>query len=113
MIEICFKANSPAELKLLIRDYMSEPEPLPLVEVPEIKPVITQEQMEVNVANAPAHELPPVPTLEEVRAALKSLRDRKGVAKVKEILKAYGAEDLPGLAPENYLGVIDRANVEV
>ena len=47
-----------------------------------VEPVITQERMEENIANAPVHEEPPVPTLEEVRAALKKLRDKKGAAVV-------------------------------
>lgn len=79
----------------------------------EVKPVITQERMEENIANAPVHEEPPVPTLEEVRAALKKLRDKKGATAVKEILKEYGADSLPELKEEDYLIVRDRALAEV
>ena len=78
-----------------------------------VEPVITQERMEENIANAPVHEEPPVPTLEEVRAALKKLRDKKGAAVVKEILKEYGADSLPELKEEDYLIVRDRALAEV
>ena len=79
----------------------------------EIKPVLTQEKMEELKATAPEHELPPVPTLEEVRAALKGLRDRKGSAAVKSLLKEYGADSLPDLKEEDYLVVRDRAIAEV
>ena len=89
----------------------AEPEKLP--EPQEIKPVLTQAQMEENVAKAPAHELPPQPTLEEVRAALKELKDRKGTDAVKRLLKDYGANNVPELKPEDYLGAIDRARTEV
>lgn len=85
----------------------------PVEEPKEIKPVLTQEQMEENIRKAPIHEEPPQPTLEEVRAAMKELRDRKGPDAVKEILKAYGAKTVPDLKPEDYLGARDRALTEV
>lgn len=87
-----------------------------LVGIPEpeeIKPVITQDRMEENIKNAPEHKLPEMPSLEEVRAALKSLRDRKGAEAVKAILKEYGANSVPELKEEDYLTVRDRALVEV
>ena len=80
--------------------------------VNEIKPVITQEQMAENQAKAPVHE-EPQPTIEDTRQALKALRDRKGSAAVKELLKAFHADSLPELKPEDYLSVIGRAEVEV
>lgn len=87
---------------------------VPVSEPPaEIKPVLTQEQMEENIKNAPVHEDPPQPTLEEVREAFRTLRDRKGANAVKEILKAYGAASVPELKPEDYLGARDRALTEV
>lgn len=76
-------------------------------------PVITQAQMEENVKNAPEHKLPDPPTLEEVRAAMKELRGRKGAGAVKEILKAYGVDNLTLLKPEDYAGALDRARTEV
>ena len=95
---VTFKGNEPP-------DKLPEPK--------EIKPVLTQAQMEENIKNAPEHRDPPQPSLEEVRAALKQLRDRKGSAAVKELLKAYGADSLPNLKPEDYLGARDRALMEV
>lgn len=84
------------------------------VEVPqEIKPVLTQEQMEENVKNAPIHEEPPIPTLEEVRDAFRKLRDRKGAKAVKALLESYGASSVPDLKPEDYLQARDRALTEV
>lgn len=77
------------------------------------EPVISQAQMEENIANAPAHEEPKQPTLEEVRAAMKALRDKKGAGAVRELLKAYGADSLPDLKPEDYLGALSRAQMEV
>ena len=69
--------------------------------------------MEENIQNAPVHEEPEQPTLEEVREAMKALRDRKGAGAVKELLKAYGAKSVPELKPEDYLGARDRALTEV
>lgn len=103
-----------AQLNLPVQRRVTETpveEPMPQPE--EIKPVLTQAQMEENIANAPKHEMPPQPTLEEVRAVLKELRDRKGSAAVKEILSGYGAGSLQELKPEDYLGAIDRARAEV
>ena len=53
------------------------------------------------------------PSIEEVRAALKELRDRKGSGAVRELLKAYGADSLLDLKPEDYLGALARAKTEV
>lgn len=89
----------------------------PLVEVPKEEPVrepvITQAQMAENIANAPVHEEPKQPSIEEVRAALKALRDKKGAEAVRELLKAYNADSLPSLKPEDYLGAMSRAQMEV
>lgn len=93
-----------------------KPEPDRLAQVPQnepIKPVLTQAQMEENLAKAPEHKEPPQPTLEQVREALTGLRDRKGIGAVKELLKAYSAKSVQDLKPEDYLGAIDRANTEV
>ena len=89
---------------------------LPKENIPErteIKPVISQARMEENVKNAPAHEMPPVPTLQEVRDALKQLRDKKGAEAVRAILKEYNADSVPNLKEEDYLIVRDRALAEV
>ena len=91
-------------------------EPDTLAPVPKdepIKPVLTQAQMEENLAKTPEHKEPPQPTMEQVRGALTALRDRKGVTAVKELLKAFGAKTVQDLKPEDYLGAIDRANTEV
>lgn len=79
----------------------------------EVKPVISQAQMEENQKNAPVHEEPAQPTIEEVRAALKELRDKKGREAVKELLTAFHADSLPDLKPEDYLGALARAKMEV
>ena len=83
----------------------------PVAEAP-IKPVLTQAQMEENIAKAPAHELPPIPPIEEVRKALNDLKDTKGIAAVKALLKEYGANSVPELKPECYLQIRDRAQAE-
>jgi hypothetical protein len=77
------------------------------------QPLITQAQMEENIKNAPEHKLPDPPSIEEVRAALKELRARKGADAVREILSAYGVENLTQLKPEDYAGALDRAKTEV
>jgi hypothetical protein len=70
------------------------------------------------VMSKPVEEPQPMPevkqpTLEEVRAALKELRDRKGAGAVRELLKAYGADNLTELKPEDYMGALARAKTEV
>lgn len=120
MLELTLKADTPYDLCRQMETYLSymkgntpvdlmatipaEPEP--------IKPVLTQEQMAENLANAPEHKEPPQPTLEEVRAVLKKYRDEKGVGAVKELLKAFKANSVTELQPEDYLGAIDRARAE-
>lgn len=79
----------------------------------EIKPVISMAQMEENVAKAPVHSVPKPPPIEDVRAALKDLRERKGADAVREVLKAYGAENLTELKEEDYAGAMSRATAEV
>lgn len=125
-VSINITANSVEELQEqfkvvsgLVVGYQYHPPVDTIVAVPaseppaEIKPVLTQEQMEENIKNAPTHEEPPQPTLEEVREAFRALRDKKGANAVKEILKAYGAASVPELKPEDYLGALDRALTEV
>jgi hypothetical protein len=115
MFNLKITANTADELRLKLLDMVdhlkdinvkkSEPEP--------VKPVISAAQMEENIKNAPVHELPKPPAIEEVRAALKELRDRKGPDAVREILKAYGAGTLSELKEEDYLGALARAKTEV
>lgn len=84
------------------------------VDASEVRvPVITQEQMEENVKNAPEHKLPDPPTIEEVRKALKELRARKGADAVRNVLKAYNVDSLTQLKEEDYAGAMDRALTEV
>lgn len=78
-----------------------------------IEPVLTQERMEENLANAPVHEEPKQPSLTEVRAALKAMRDKRGAEAVKALLAEYGANSVPELKEEDYLIVRDRAAAEV
>jgi len=136
MLELTIKSSSPEEMRLqllgllanfkgcnITRDDtpvdLSKIAPVekaedapPMAEVPQ-KPVVSQEEQKKNVENAPVHEEPKQPTIEEVRAALKELRDRKGSSAVKELLKAYGADSLMTLKPEDYLGALARAKTEV
>ena len=129
MIELRLQAANAEDLKNQLRELLGEQptekyhqisiEELPPFDTqteevfPEVKPVITQAQMEENVKSAPVHVVPEQPTLEEVRAALKELRDRKGSAAVKELLNAFQANSLPELKPEDYLGALARAKTEV
>ena len=84
------------------------------VDASEVRvPVITQEQMEENVKNAPEHKLPDPPTIEEVRKTLKELRARKGADAVRNVLKAYNVDSLTQLKEEDYAGAMDRALTEV
>ena len=118
MFELHLKAESPEALKLQLVGMLNLMNGVgetaaPVKETEEIKPVLTPEQMEENVKNAPVHELPPVPPVEEVRDALKRLRARKGTDAVKALLKEYNAASVPDLKEEDYLIVRDRALMEV
>jgi len=130
MLELTIKANNPEELRLQLLGMLSTFKGVNFVQngktvdttpvdgsnvgadIGDIKPVLSEEQIAENLAKAPEHEMPPVPTLEEVRAVLKTLRDRKGADAVKELLKAYSAKSVPDLKPEDYLGVVSRARLE-
>ena len=122
MFNLTIAANTAEELRLKLLDMVSklkdisvqkssEPTPAPVKE--EIKPVISMDQMEEAQANAPVHEEPKQPSIEEVRAAMKELRDKKGPNAVREILKAYNAGTMSDLKPEDYLGALARAKSEV
>ena len=122
MFNLTIAANTADELRLKLLDMVSklkdisvqkssEPAPAPVKE--EIKPVISMAQMEEAQANAPVHKEPEQPSIEEVRAAMKELRDKKGPNAVREILKAYNAGTMSDLKPEDYLGALDRAKSEV
>lgn len=117
-ITVNIVAMTAGEMKAQLAELlamMSEPVPVDtLVRAPEeIKPVISQARMEENIKNAPEHKMPEMPSLEEVRGALKALRDRKGAAAVKDLLNEYNASSVPGLKEEDYLVVRDRALAEV
>lgn len=115
MFNLTIAANTAEELRLKLLDLVNQfkdinvrrPEP------PVTKPVITQEQMEQNKQSAPEYNPPEPPPIEDVRAALKGLRERKGAAAVRELLKAYGAENLTELKVEDYAGAMSRAATEV
>ena len=122
MFNLTIAANTAEELRLKLLDMVSklkdisvqkssEPTTAPVKE--EIRPVISMDQMEEAQANAPVHEEPKQPTIEEVRAAMKELRDKKGPNAVREILKAYNAGTMSDLKPEDYLGALARAKSEV
>lgn len=122
MFNLKITANTADELRLKLLDMVDHLKDINVkkaVELPEavqaetVKPVISAAQMEENIKNAPVHELPKPPAIEEVRAALKELRDRKGPDAVREILKAYGAGTLSELKEEDYLGALARAKTEV
>ena len=114
MFNLTIAANTAEELRLKLLDLVNQfkdinvrrPEPV-------TKPVITQEQMEQNQQSAPEYKPPEPPPIEDVRAALKGLRERKGAAAVRELLKAYGAENLTELKVEDYAGAMSRAATEV
>lgn len=118
MFNLTVMAETAEELRLKVLDLVNQFKSVTVEtakpETPkEIKPVISQAQMEENVQKAPQHEAPEQPTIEEVRAAMKELRDRKGAEAVREILKAYNADNLSKLQPEDYLGALARAKTEV
>ena len=81
-------------------------------ETNEIKPVLTQDQMAQLAEEAPKHELPPIPPIEEVRAALNTMKKTRGIDAVKALLKEYDANSVPELKPEQYLQIRDRALAE-
>ena len=127
MLELSFRAATPEELRLQLLGFLAKlkditlerPDRTPIDTTPldqpveEIKPVLTMDQMAENEAKAPVHEEPKQPTLEETRAALKALKDKKGTEAVKELLKSFNVSSLTELKPEDYLGAIARAEMEV
>lgn len=116
MLELHIRGNTIEELLTQARAFIASVNLAPEITaqpVTEIRPVLTQAQMEENLKNAPKHEMPPQPTIEEVRAALKGLRDRKDSKAVKALLQTFGAESLQELKPEDYLAAMDRAKTEV
>lgn len=119
MFNLTINANTAEELRLKLLDMVNQFKLCTVqkhesTEPPkEIKPVISQAQMEENVKNAPIPQAPEQPSIEEVRTALKELRERKGAGAVRELLKAYGADSLTQLKEEDYLGALARAKTEV
>lgn len=116
MFNLSIAANTAEELRLKLLDLVNQFKTVNVTKAAEppkeIKPVISQAQMEENQKNAPEHKLPDPPSIEDVRAAMKALKDAKGASAVREILKAYGAETLSELKEEDYLGAMDRARME-
>ena len=123
MINVTIMAATPEEVRLqllgLLQQFKGitlngkkEIENPPLAEVPKEEEAPAAEEAPVT-EEASAVEETPKPKLEDVRAALKELRDRKGSGAVKELLKAFGADSLPDLKEEDYLGALARAKTEV
>ena len=69
------------------------------------------EKMPDNTENVPANT-ENVPTMEEARAALNALRQKKGAAAVREILKAHGVSSFTELDPKDYPQVMKEAAVD-
>ena len=115
MFNLTIAANTADELRLKLLDLVAHFSGISVkpTQQEEIKPVISTAQMEDNVAKAPVHSIPKPPPIEDVRAALKDLRERKGADAVREVLKAYGAENLTELKEEDYAGAMSRATAEV
>lgn len=117
MFTLNIAANTAEELRLKLLDIVDHFKLCNVQkssEAPkEIKPVIPLAQLEENVKNAPVPQAPEQPSIEEVRTALKELRERKGASAVRELLKAYGADSLTQLKEEDYLGALARAKTEV
>lgn len=126
MITVTFEAQSVEDLRSDLLKMLGkidtphtsqavECEAPPLVEVPPLDEALQVTLEPVMSKPAEPQPMPEVkrPTLEEVRAALKELRDRKGAGAVRELLKAYGADNLTELKPEDYMGALARAKTEV
>lgn len=127
MYNLTIMAATPEDLRLQLLGLLGqfngitlnskkEVENPPLVEVPkEEAPVAAEPAIEEApaVEEAPAAKETPKPKIEDVRAALKELRDRKGSGAVRELLKAFGADSLLSLKEEDYLGALARAKTEV
>lgn len=121
MIKITFEVRDPKELiahlQEMLQQFGDPPRRAKITEVETENPPLAEVPVTVEpVAAEPESELEPKteqPTLEEVRAALKELKERKGTSAVRELLKAYGVDSLPELKPEDYLGALARAKTEV
>jgi len=85
-------------------------EPDTLVEVPKDEPELAE--IPVLVEETPKTPSAP-PTLKDVREVLKTLRDRKGAAAVKELLAKFGANSVPELKETDYQNAMDDAKARV
>lgn len=132
MYTLNIQANTPDELKLQLLGFLEsmkgitfksadgkpiDTEPLhytPSADEAQAEPVEASTEPVEAPAEEPVAESVPQPTVSEteVRAALKKLKDSKGINAVKTILKEFGANSVPEIKPEDYQRIYDRAESE-
>lgn len=108
-IDIHFSGDSLAEIRDAMRDFLDAEEPRAEREPTPPLHVVVEEP------EAPAEPEPPAkpetagPSMEEARAALNELRQKKGPAAVREILTAHNVSSFTDLNPSEYAKVIEEA----
>lgn len=112
MIEIRVSGKDMAEIKSQLNEFLlaEEPDPIksPACEAEEYSCPKSPDEVDP-VNEAPKAEKAALYSLEEIRALLRTARERVGGEAVKALLKKYGAETVPALAADHYDAVVAEA----
>lgn len=121
MLHLNITAETPEELKKTLMDLAASldtatPKNEELSEeisLPGFQPAAdTPVQEHRGSDSVAAEEAPPLPTMEEARAALNALRQKKGAAAVREVLKKHGVSSFTELDPNDYPQVMKEAAID-
>lgn len=114
-IDLHFSGDSLAEIRDAMRAFLDEEEPrlqqepTPPLHVVMEEPEPPAEPEPPTEPEPPAKPETPGPSMEEARAALNELRQKKGPAAVREILTAHNVTSFTDLNPSEYAKVIEEA----
>lgn len=118
MIDIHFSGCTPEEIKDAMRSFLKTDEPAIHVfdtcadyldQIPTVTVTPTDEPETPAKPETPAEPETTGPSMEEARAALNELRQKKGPAAVREILTAHNVSSFTDLNPSEYAQVIEEA----
>lgn len=112
MIEIRVSGKDMADIKSQLNEFLlaeeSDPIKSPACEAEEYACPKSPDEVDP-VNEAPKAEKEALYSLEEIRALLRTARERVGGEAVKALLKKYGAETVPALAADHYDAVVAEA----
>ena len=111
-IDIHFSGNTLAEIQDAMRSFLDADKPAIHVfdtcaKHLETLPTVTDTP--TDEPNVPAKPETIGPSMEDARAALNELRQKKGPAAVREILTAHGVTSFTDLNPSEYAKVMEEA----